>query len=195
MRPFERAIVDTVVFPLPDKAQRLTLDQLAILEFVERSNPRIIALHLRDWPERLKITERPFDNALFKVQIEVDGKKETANVVYYGGFISTDETKNHRKFYRRKTVGVVKVEAGNPMLSKAISNRQARTRERLTERVGAIICRVAMKLRKSLILRTYIFPLTGCYVELVNVGCVLARTNMIPSQTARASTHPTQCST
>lgn len=130
MKPFEKAIVDAVVQSLPDEAQKLSLSQLSVLQFVERSNPRIIGLHLKDWPERLKITERPFDDGLFKVRIEVDGKRETANVLYYNGFISAIETKNHRKFYRGKTVCVAKVEAGNPKLSKALAiDRQEHGKE------------------------------------------------------------------
>ena len=117
----EKIIIDAVVQSIESNVRSLIYKQLSLPLFVERSNPRIIALHLKDWPDELRITAPQFSDALYKVRLSVSGKRETANITFFNGFISTIETKNHWKTYQGKTLEILKVEESFSNQSMAIA--------------------------------------------------------------------------
>jgi hypothetical protein len=126
----EGQIFDAVVDSLPSNQKSLVKQQLAAKFLIDRSNPRVNFIPIGELPAILQILEKPLDDALFKVNFVIDGKKEIANVTFYRGFIFSVETKRHRKFYKDSEIIVIGVEPGKPSQSMTNAiNRQEHGRD------------------------------------------------------------------
>jgi hypothetical protein len=110
----EQFLADAVIASLNKDEQLTCKTQLEQKYFVDRSNPQINAIYFYTKPDNLKLAAEPFDDALFKVKLTVDGKRETANVTFYEGFIFSVETRHHRKSYEDTDLVVIDVKAGKP---------------------------------------------------------------------------------
>jgi hypothetical protein len=116
LRPHERQLIFAVIEHLDPIARERSFAQLNREIFVERSNQRISVIRPangnRSRDQTLRLEQAEFQDSLFKVRILVDGKKETANVTFYDGFIFSIETRQPGKSYRSKTIVVEDVEKG-----------------------------------------------------------------------------------
>ena len=114
MRPYEKIIVDAVIGNFSENIQRLLRSQLKQKYFVERSNERINVFRFYGANNRLSIQDPNFDDMLINVQIDVDGKVQTAHVTFYKGYVFSIEFKKPGSFYVGKKINVRDIQTGNP---------------------------------------------------------------------------------
>lgn len=109
----EKAILDACLSFVPEDVQTQVHDQMASGFFLERmTDGRINVIRLHEKPKEAAIKDPAFENSLYKVRIDVDGKKLTTNVTFYQGFIFSIETKKPTKFFRGKNIIIHDVAKG-----------------------------------------------------------------------------------
>jgi len=94
--------------------------------FIERTNKRINVFRFYTPNDALKVQEPEFSDMLVNVQIAVDGKKQTAHVTFYKGYLFSIELKKPGKEYAGKKITAQNVTTGNPGQSytRAIDRRE-----------------------------------------------------------------------
>jgi hypothetical protein len=111
---------------LPNEVASFCRNQIDSRFRIDRSNPRMNVIAVGQFPSALKIPLPSFEDALFRVRLTVNGRRETANVTFYKGFVFSVETKQYRKFYKDKEVEVTDVAEGKPKqsITRAIDRRE-----------------------------------------------------------------------
>ncbi|WP_421700990.1 hypothetical protein [Aliiroseovarius sp.] len=119
LKPYEAQMVWAVLEVLPAETSQLVQAQLAGRFFVDRSNPRIHSLHFDRRDARLAVADEGFDDALFKLSMRVDGKRQTGRVTYYKGYLFSVETPKPEKTYRDAEIEILSVTRASPKASLA----------------------------------------------------------------------------
>ena len=115
LQTHERQLLGACADSLPEGIQSQIKKQLDAGFFIERTlGGRINVIHKNEKPESHRINDPEFDDALFKVRAEVDGKNLTANITFYKGFLFGLETKKPTKFFRNKPLIIRGVAKGKP---------------------------------------------------------------------------------
>jgi len=109
----EKKILDACLSFVPEDVQTHVRNQMASGFFLERmTDGRINVIRLHEKPKEVAIKDAEFEDALYKVRVEVDGEKLTVNVTFYKGFIFSIETKKPTKFFRGKDILIHNVAKG-----------------------------------------------------------------------------------
>ncbi len=113
MLPLEKIVIDALKNSIEANALNSLSAQLNEKYFIQRMySGRINSIIFYEKNESHKILNARFDDALFKVRLGVDGKKENAHIVFFDGYISSIEFKNSKKHYRGKEIKVISVTHG-----------------------------------------------------------------------------------
>ncbi len=115
LRTHETIALDAAITALPVDIQGQLRQHLTQKVFVYRVGQRISRPRFSAPP----IEASELRHVLLKVEIDVEGKKETAHVEFYRGRADSIQFKHPAKFYAGKTVKALAVRPGNPSLSHA----------------------------------------------------------------------------
>ncbi len=110
-------MIEAVLDVLQPAISQTTRTQLQTRFFVDRVNERIHTLHFDRREDHLTITDAGFDDALFKVSMRVNGKRQTGRVTFYEGYIFSVETPKPEKLYRDADIEILKIERASPKAS------------------------------------------------------------------------------
>lgn len=111
-KPYEQELIDSVLGTLDAAASDKVRAQLQTPFFVDRTNKRIHTIWFDAQLDELRLEDAEFADCLFKVFMNVNGRRQTGRVTFYKGYIFSVETPKPEKFYRDVKVEVVKVERG-----------------------------------------------------------------------------------
>ena len=115
LRGLERLVIEAVINELSPSIANLVRRQLEQAFFIERIPAgRINVLRFYRVDDSVRIREADFSDKLFKVQLIVEGRSETAHVTFYEGHIFSVEFKNPSRFYVGKKVEIRSVAGGVP---------------------------------------------------------------------------------
>jgi len=119
LTPLEKLILNAVKSVLTKDALKLLNAQLSQKYFVQRINDcRINSIFFYDKNENYKI---PGDDLLFRVEIEINKRKQDVHVTFFDGYITNIEFKKGKKFYHGEKVKVCDVTIGNSDKSHALA--------------------------------------------------------------------------
>lgn len=123
-RSHERIVLDAAIDSFSEDMRRLFRAQLEQKVFIQRSNKRISLVRFYSslyFPDksRQKVEGHESSHEIVNVQIDIDGKKEIAQVEFFGGYIFSIQFKQPSRFYANKLVKVLGVKLGSPSLSHA----------------------------------------------------------------------------
>jgi hypothetical protein len=122
LRPHERIVLEAAIANLPDHAQKLMRPLLKQTVFVQRSHvqvsyPRFYSTFYVQ--NRSAIEDEFFVQNVLSVQIDVDEERQSAQVEFFKGRISSIQFKKPAKFYAGKEVKAMSVKPIKPNLSHA----------------------------------------------------------------------------
>lgn len=114
LRAYESDLINAVIGCLAPRIQTLVRAQLEEEFFVERMPAgRINVIRFYATDKQLTIPDPEFDNLLFNVAIEVDGRRQIAHVTFHNGYVFSIELKKPAKFYAGKMMRIAEVKQGN----------------------------------------------------------------------------------
>ncbi len=124
LRAHERAVLEAAFASLPNDSQISLPAKLNQIIFVQRSHKQISLPRFYSSPyvpDQSSVVSGDLSNGLLSVQLEVEGKKQSAHVEFFQGRVWSVQFKNPAKFYAGKVVNVLGVKPGNPRLLHAVA--------------------------------------------------------------------------
>jgi hypothetical protein len=122
----QRAVNAVLAYLPPEIAGRVEqqLQQKHYMSFM--TDGRINRIFFKHMPESLLISDPTFVDRLYNVEMFVDGRKQTAHVIFYEGRIFAVEFKKPHKFYKDKDIRFGVVTLGKPQqsIANAIDRRE-----------------------------------------------------------------------
>lgn len=115
LRPLHQQVVDRLLSHLdPEISEkvRLQLQRRYFIQFIPHG--RINSIFFNNIPESLLISDPALSNALFNIEMFVDGRKQQVKVTFSKGQIFTIEFKKPHKFYEGKEIRFGAVTLGKP---------------------------------------------------------------------------------
>jgi hypothetical protein len=118
---YEKVLANAVLEALSDKTKSEVLKQLSASYFVERTSNRVSVIRFHKPESVNQIEDVEFEDSLYKIYSEVDGKKYKANVTFYKRRIFSIESSRQRKFFKGKNVLPLKVQKTSPSQSLTVA--------------------------------------------------------------------------
>ncbi len=113
LRDLEKRVLEAVKNYIEKDDSNLLEAQLGQKFFIQRMNSsRVNSVFFYGNDESNRILGNRFDDILFKVRLTVGGKKETAHVTFFEGYIHSIEFKKPKKYYQGKNIKVGSVSPG-----------------------------------------------------------------------------------
>jgi hypothetical protein len=111
--PLQADLVDAVLSYLSPEIALCVQEQIAHHFFVSwMTSGRINVLYFYDESRLPLIADPQFADKLFKIDLFVEGKKQTAHVTFYAGRLFSVELKKPRKFFKGKMYRIGAVTEG-----------------------------------------------------------------------------------
>jgi hypothetical protein len=123
LRLYHRQAIDTVLAYLSPDIKEKVEQQLRQKYYVSyMSDGRINAIFFKAMPDDLLLPDPAFADRLYKVEMFVNGRKQTANITFSRGRIFEVQFKKPHKFYKDKDIrfGAVTLGASNQSFTGAI---------------------------------------------------------------------------
>jgi hypothetical protein len=114
LKNHEKIVLDAALNALEPNIRSIMEKQLSQDYFVDRISPgkRIVTFRFYEKDKSLIINDKEYSDLLLKVEIIIDGKKQTAHATFYNGYIYGLEFKKPYKFYKDKEINVGGVKIG-----------------------------------------------------------------------------------
>ena len=120
LRPLHQMVIDHLLSLLnPDLSEtvRLQLQQRYFVQFIP--DGRVNSIYFNNLPRHLVISDSDFSNALYKIEMYVDGIKQQVIITFSTGQIFTIEFRKDSNFYKGKKIRFGAITRGSPNQSYA----------------------------------------------------------------------------